>query len=44
MSDFDYLEHYPLEYYGRYVAIELINSLSEQLPVKAALEQRLGIA
>lgn len=43
LADFDYLNRYPLNFFGQYVAIELNNELSEQLAVKALLERRLGI-
>ena len=43
LSDFDYLDRYPLAFFGQYVAIELTNELSEQLPVKALLERHLSI-
>jgi len=44
LSEFDYLRRYPLGYFGRYVAMELNNPLSEQLAVKDWLEKHLGLS
>ncbi|MBU1032947.1 MAG: hypothetical protein ABII13_00595 [Patescibacteria group bacterium] len=43
LSEFEYLYHFPLSFFGKYVAIELSNKLSEQLPVKELVEQYIGI-
>ncbi|MBI5654990.1 hypothetical protein HZC53_05070 [Candidatus Uhrbacteria bacterium] len=43
ITEFDYLKAYPKEYFGRYVAIELTNPLSEQLAVKSLLENHLNL-
>lgn len=43
LSELDYVYHYPPTYFGKYVAIELTNPLSEQLTVKSLLEKHLGL-
>ena len=37
-SEMDYLKNYPQEYFPEYMAIELENSLAEQLKIKEYLE------
>jgi len=43
MSEMDYLKNYPQEYFPKFVAIELENSLEEQLKVKDYIENSLKI-
>ena len=43
LEEFSYLDNYPKEFYGRFVAIELTNPLSSQLAVQAMLKRRLDI-
>lgn len=44
LSEFGYLGRYSPSYFGRYVAIELTNPLSEQLAVKTLLRKHLALA
>lgn len=39
LSEFDYLNNYPLSYFSNYVAIEIENSIGEQLLAKEYLEK-----
>jgi len=39
LSQFDYLKNYPENYFGKFIAIELINSVEEQLEVKKYIEK-----
>ncbi len=43
LDEFDYLKRYPLDYFGKYVAIELTNPLPQQLLVKRLLDKWLGL-
>ena len=38
-SELDYLKKYPLKYFSRYIAIELENSIKEQLEIKNYIEK-----
>ncbi len=42
LSELDYLKNYPLKYFSRYIAIELENSIKEQLEIKKYLEKIIG--
>lgn len=42
LSELDYLKNYPLRYFSRYAAIELENSIKEQLEVKKYVENLLN--
>ncbi len=42
LSELDYLERYPLNYFSDFAAIELKNNLSEQLKVKEKIEEILA--
>ncbi len=42
ISELDYLKNYPLKYFSRYIAIELENSIKEQLEIKNYLEKIIG--
>lgn len=39
LSELDYLKKYPFSYFSDYVAIELENTLTEQLKIKKAIEE-----
>ncbi|PIS07982.1 hypothetical protein COT78_00675 [Candidatus Berkelbacteria bacterium CG10_big_fil_rev_8_21_14_0_10_43_13] len=39
LSQFDYLKNYPTKYFGRFIALEIINSISEQLEAKTYIEK-----
>lgn len=39
LSELDYLKNYPLKYFSRYIAIELENSIKEQLEIKRYLKK-----
>jgi len=43
LSELDYLTNYPAEFFSNYIAIELANSLLEQLKVKKYLIKTLKI-
>lgn len=43
MSEMDYLKNYPQEYFPEFMAIELENSLEEQLKIKDYIENTLKI-
>ena len=43
LSELDYLKNYPLKYFSRYIAIELENSMKEQLEIKKYLEEIIGL-
>lgn len=43
MTDMDYLKNYPREYFPEFMAIELENSLTEQLKIKDYIENSLKI-
>ena len=43
LSELDYLKKYPLKYFSRYIAIELENSIKEQLEIKNYLEKIIGL-
>ena len=43
LSELDYLKNYPLKYFSRHIAIELENSIKEQLEVKNYLEKIIGL-
>ena len=38
LSQFDYLKNFPAEYFGQFIALELINPVSEQLEAKKYIE------
>ncbi len=42
LSEFDYLKNYPLNYFSNYIAIELENSIEEQLKVKEYLKKLIN--
>lgn len=42
LSEFDYLEKYPLEFFPPYIALELENSIEEQLKAKKYIYDLLG--
>lgn len=42
LTEFDYLKKYPDKYFGQYMALELTNSITEQLEVKKYIEKILG--
>jgi len=41
LSELDYLKNYPANFFAPLIAIELENSLEEQLKIKAYLEELL---
>jgi hypothetical protein len=41
LSDFDYIRNFPRSFFGKYVALELENSLREQLEIKKYIEETL---
>lgn len=43
LSQLDYLKNYPSEYFSPYVAIELENSLKEQLEIRDHIKNLIGI-
>ena len=43
LSELDYLKNYPLKYFSHYAAIELENSIREQLEVKKYIENLINI-
>ncbi|MFZ2970961.1 MAG: hypothetical protein WA063_07485 [Minisyncoccia bacterium] len=42
LSEFDYLKNYPLNYFSNYIAIELENTIEEQLLAKEYLEKLIN--
>lgn len=42
LSDFDYLKNYGSEFFGQYIALELYNSIEEQLKAKKYIESIIG--
>jgi len=42
LSEFNYLKSYPARFYGKYIAIELVNPLEEQLRLVTYLKNLLA--
>ncbi len=42
LSEFDYLKNYPSDYFSNYIAIEIENSIEEQLSIKKYIEKLIN--